>query len=143
MYKLAFIIPFLLLGCGSDKGNISKSDTTDILNKALNNSLLNNSLPAYFSKQTLKIIRSPFLKDDHPCYKNGKQVVYVNIDSSDSKLSDWRNPKFYAKLDEFTIMSSDKAKLSLTFRSTGQWFLIELRKSCGVWTLYSFKENQL
>ncbi len=143
MIKSVFLFLIFMSGCTSDKKNFSDVDTTLILDKSINNVQTNKSLSTLFAHQQLRVVRGTFLKKDYKLFKNGMPVTYVDIDSSSTKLSDWRNPKFYVNVDDFRIISDKKVNVSLIFRSTGQWFLIELIKKNDEWVINSFKDRQI
>lgn len=139
---LAFLI--FTIGCTSEKKTIQTDvDTTLILDRALNCVQTDTSLSSLFAVQQLRIVRSPLLKNDYKLFKNGMPVIYTDIDSTNVKLRNWRDPKFYVNIVDFKIVSSNKANVSLIFKSSGQWLLIDLVKENNEWVVYSFKNRQI
>lgn len=139
------IIGFMvyLLGCTSENKNLSDVDTTQILDKTFNSVQINESLTDYFSNQPLRIVRNSFLKNDYKFIKNGMAVVYVDIDSSSTKLSDWRKPKLYANIIDFKMVSKEKVSISLRFRASGRLFELVLVKKNDEWIVSKFKDSDI
>lgn len=132
-----------LFGCTSEKKSITDMDTTLILDKAFNNPKIDESLSIFFANQPLRIVKNPLLKNDYKFFKNEMPVVYTDIDSSNSKLSNWRKPKFYVNIVDFKVLSKEKANISIIFKSAGHWILMDLIKKDDVWVVSKFEDSEI
>ncbi len=136
-------IMIFLFGCTSEKKSITDIDTTLILDKAFNNPQIDESLSIFFTNQPLRIVKNPLLKNDYKFFKNGMPVVYTDIDSSSSKLRNWRKPKFYANIVDFKVLSKEKTTISIIFKSAGHWILMDLTKKDDVWVVSKFNDREI
>ncbi|MEA5405997.1 hypothetical protein VB776_23865 [Arcicella sp. DC2W] len=140
---LILAIAIFLTGCTSEKKSITDIDTTMILDKAFNNPQIDESLSILFTNQPLRIVKNPLLKNDYKFFKNGMPVVYTDIDSSNSKLSNWRKPKFYANIVDFKVLSKEKATVTIIFKSSGHWILMDLTKKDEEWIIAKFEDREI
>ncbi|MDZ7896480.1 MAG: hypothetical protein U5N85_00410 [Arcicella sp.] len=143
LYSTYILSILFLFSCSSQNNEFSDNEMTLILDTAINNKQLNSSLSKLYLTQPLRLVRSDNLKKDYPLFKNGKPVVYVDIDSSSRKLTNWRKPKFYGNIQNFKIISDKKVEISLLFRDTGLWAIMEIIKIDKKWTISSFKNHTI
>ena len=134
---------FYLFSCSSQNKEFSDDEMTSILDVAINNKQLNGSLSRLYLNQPLRLVRGSNLKKDYPLFKNGKSVIYVDVDSTSRKLTNWRKPKFYGNIESFKIISDKKVEISLVFRDTGVWAIMEIIKIDEKWMISSFDNHTI
>lgn len=146
MRKLHFTYILSILfffSCSSQNNEFSDDEMTLILDAAINNKQLDSSLSKLYLNQPLRLVRGGNLKKDYLLFKNGKPVVYVDIDSSSRELTNWRKPKFYGSINKFKIISDKKVEVSIVFRDTGVWAIMEIIKIDKKWMISSFKNHTI
>lgn len=131
---------FIMVGCNTNIerntkkigyksiDTITQSDSVYILSRILNSPEVFNSIVRYNPTKSLKIVRNDILKNDYQFEVSGKKVVYVDFDSSATKLTIWNKPVYYAVIKQFKV-EGNRGRGEILFNSYGQYIEFEFIKN--------------
>ena len=151
-----FILSIVSFNCNfKGKANIPdtcESDTTFVVQRALNSKALDSIILTTYKDSTLKVIKTNAIISHCSLFFRGKEVVYLDSNASTMEIdpgdfikvnNQTKKEKFVigARLPSFKVLcfiyflDKNKAEVSLVFRNQGKQIDFKLRRINKVWDI--------
>lgn len=83
-----------------------------------------------------------FLKKKYYFDVNDKAVKYVNIDSSNNNLSNWKQPKYYVNILNFKLLNENQFIGVFQYNSIGVSAAFLVEKKSNKWETVKLETSQ-
>jgi hypothetical protein len=113
---------------GSQAENRVEFDSAKVIEQGLVHIFKTNTFAPTYYTQPVQIVRSPNVPANLAFSIDGRKCELVDRPEYQDFFKDLMKPAPYVEVEKLKFNSAESAEVDLLFRTTGRWFMLELKK---------------